>query len=260
MRGYCRWWVPCRAPAHQHYGRDSSSPLPCARHGWALPQDSGNGSGTRAANLPHRFWLKSRGGSSGRGELCVALKQATAGKDRQSLSSQRSLVPPAASLGSVPSPVQGREAGWPALGWQHCLPDEELVGGLQSVFLPCQRVGWVHAMSHEAGCRCSALAASVPFPLLQVMLLEQTGQAAWPPTLGTARAKQLCLPPRHTSCKVWGTGAQCCQHSMALGSLIAASSVSPLSAASEQEVHSPALALWDWHRKQLSPPETGLKP
>lgn len=38
-----------------------------------------------------------------------------------------------------------RQAGWPALGWLHCLPGRELAGGLQSMLPLSQRVGGMGA-------------------------------------------------------------------------------------------------------------------
>lgn len=153
------------------------------------------------------------------------------------------------------------QAGWPAPGWQRCLPSGELARGLQSVLLPCQRVGGMGAPAVSsgspggsgpgAGCSCSAPAAVVPFPALQVEGARATSSwSRWVRRLSCLlpaqpRADQFCLPSRHASCKVWGMGARCScgcwleGHAPLL--LTLPLSAQQISTGPEQEERSPAL-------------------
>ena len=166
-------------------------------------------------NLPQRFWLKSR--SAPVAEISSLLSpQASHSWQGQAEPAVPETPHPSGSLTGVSAqPSSGqRWAGWLALGWQHCLPGGELAGGLQSMLLLCQSVGGMGAPTvpwgapggsgPEAGCSCSGPAAAVPFPPLQVMLLEQTGQAARLSAPGTATSQPAL--PAFPSCILQGVG------------------------------------------------------
>lgn len=232
MPGECRrQQAPHRPLMHQHQGRDSHAPSPCSRHGWSpcgLPQDGGNGAGTRAARPQPAAEVSAQEQGQlqwQRLTLCLDPRQGTAGKDRQSPPSQRALVPPASSLGPVPGAPRGRDRqdGQPRAGSAAC-PVASWQGGYRACCCRARGwVGWGHLLSRQdpqegpgqgLGAAAQRLQPWSPSPLSRWKVPE-------PPRLGAGGSggsavcsqhsqeptSSACLPATHPArCGAWGHG------------------------------------------------------
>lgn len=253
----------------------ASSPSPGTRHGWSprwLPRDGGNGPGARAAGPQPATEISAQeqGQLQWQGlTLCLApprkpqLIPARTGSARRPAGLP---VPPAASLGSVPSPARGRDrqdgrragggiaehvAAVPEGWWGGC--SRRPVGSRRRLWAG----GWVQLLG-----TCSH--GPLPTSPGDALGADGSGSSAigfWHSYEPTSSA---CLPvvhPARRGAQGHGVPGAACLWGHALLLLTTLPlSAQQISAVPEREMHGAVLALRGPHRGQLSPPGMGLKP